>query len=46
LVAPFFAVVEVMFFLGWRKDLMARCQKKIDINIAEYRRTRNASKSK
>ena len=43
LVAPFFVVVEVMFYLGWRSNLNARCQKKIDANVEEFHRTRKTT---
>lgn len=38
LVAPDFVTIEVLFMLGWRSDVNAKCQKRIDANIAEFRR--------
>jgi uncharacterized membrane protein YGL010W len=35
-VAPDFVVLEVLFALGWESKLHARCQKRIDANIAAF----------
>jgi uncharacterized membrane protein YGL010W len=37
LVAPDFVIIEVMFFLGWRGDAYARCKKRIEANIKQFR---------
>lgn len=37
LVAPDFVIIEVLFFLGWRKDVEERCVKKIHENIEKFR---------
>lgn len=45
LVAPDFVTIEILFMLGWRSDVHAKCQKRIDANIAQFRKEQ-AAKSK
>merc|ERR1712224_744095 len=37
LVAPDFVIIEILFFLGWRKDVEERCVKRIHQNIEDFR---------
>ena len=45
LVAPDFVIIEVMFFLGWNKDVYNRCKIRIEKNIKQFK-AEQAKKSK
>jgi len=37
MVAPDFVIIELMFYLGYKKEMFGKCQKVIDENIKIYR---------
>jgi 2-hydroxy fatty acid dioxygenase len=37
MVAPDFVIIEIMFYLGYKKDIQDKCQKDIDANIKAFR---------
>lgn len=43
MVAPDFVIIEIMFYLGYKKEMQAKCQKDIDANIKAFREA-NAKK--
>ena len=44
--APFFAIAQLFMLIGWRQEMFADCQSKIDQNIAEYWAEKNKKKHK
>ena len=41
--APLFVLLEIVFFLGYRKDFYANCMKQVEANIAEFKRQKKAN---
>jgi uncharacterized membrane protein YGL010W len=38
LVAPDFVIIEILFALGWKKEMHAKCQTEIDQILADIRK--------
>jgi len=40
LTAPLFVLLEVMFFLGYRKEFYKECMVQVDKNVKEFKKTK------
>ena len=43
LTAPLFVLLEVMFFLGYRKEFYETMMKQVEVNIKEYKEQKKKS---
>lgn len=46
LLAPLFVWLELLFFFGYRRELQARVEKKVEKNIAQFKAERTAKNGK